>query len=147
MLPFGKIRLKSLRLPPWAFVPSTLGQHLKKRRLELGLLQREVAQRLAVDQFTYLTWEKDRKIPWDRYAPALKAFLGYDPGPAPVSLPGRLKAKRRGLGLSRKAAARRLGIDEGTLYRWERGISEPKGRHAELIAQFIGGSNPSSESP
>ena len=147
MLPFGRIRLKSLRLPPWAFVPSTLGQHLKKRRLELGLLQREVARQLKVNPFTYLTWEKDRKIPWDRYAPAIAAFLGYDPNPSPVTLPERLRARRRALGLSRKAAARLLGIDDATLSRWDSGITEPKGLHAVLVARFLAGSDLMAETP
>ena len=145
MLPFGKIRLKTSRLGPSPVPPKTLGEHLKQRRMKLGLLQREVAQLLSVGHSTYLTWEKDRKIPWDRYAPAITAFLGYNPEAPPTTLPERLRAKRRGLGLSRKAAARRLDIDEGTLSRWEQGISEPQGRHARLVAQFLASCDPSGE--
>jgi DNA-binding XRE family transcriptional regulator len=120
MLPFGKIRLKSLRLPPWAFRPTTLGQHLKKRRLELSLFQRQAAEHLSVGEFTYLSWEKDRKVPWDRYMPGIISFLGHDPYPEPTTLSERLKAKRRQLGLSIAAAAEHLGIDEGSFGRWER---------------------------
>jgi len=36
------LRLKSLRPKDYPEMPRTLGQHLKKRRRKLGLLQREV---------------------------------------------------------------------------------------------------------
>jgi hypothetical protein len=34
--------------------PITLGEHLKKRRIEPGLFQKEVAKSLDVDEFAYL---------------------------------------------------------------------------------------------
>jgi len=43
--------------------PRTLGEHLKKRRRELGLLQREVAAQLGVAVETLINWEKDRTRP------------------------------------------------------------------------------------
>ena len=55
--------------------------------------------------------------------PAIAALLGYDlkapPADAPLSL--RMASKRRRLGLSQKALAESLGIDEGTVGKWERG--------------------------
>lgn len=49
------------------------------RRLELNLLQREVAQRLGVKTDTILNWEHNRTTPTLRYLPRVIAFLGYDP--------------------------------------------------------------------
>lgn len=43
--------------------PQTLGQHLKRRRRELGLLQREVAKRMGIDTFIYHNWEMDKTAP------------------------------------------------------------------------------------
>lgn len=51
-LPFTPVTLKALRPLPYAREPKTLGEHLRKRRLELGLLQKEVAKRLNVDEST-----------------------------------------------------------------------------------------------
>jgi DNA-binding XRE family transcriptional regulator len=44
---------------PYPRAPRTLGEHLKKRRCELGLRQKDAAQLLGVNEFTYLGWEKD----------------------------------------------------------------------------------------
>src|SRR5258706_15899357 len=46
--------------------PTTLrhvGDHLRRRRLELGLLQTEVASQLGVDRCTYALWEILRTRP------------------------------------------------------------------------------------
>ena len=41
----------------------TLGQFLKKLRLEKGLEQRELAKKLRVNKNRVYEWEKDRKKP------------------------------------------------------------------------------------
>jgi transcriptional regulator with XRE-family HTH domain len=54
----------------------TLGQFLRRLRLEKGLEQKELAQRLQVSKVTVCNWEKDRKKPsrksMDRLAQYLK---------------------------------------------------------------------------
>ena len=85
-----------------------------------------------------MKWEKGT-APFDRYWPRIVAFLGYDPMGAAVSLAARLIARRRSLGLSRKATAKVLGVDEGTLMRWETEIWSPTGRRSELVARFLSG--------
>lgn len=39
-------------------VPKTLGEHLRKRRIQLGLLQRDVAKNVGVALSTFMTWER-----------------------------------------------------------------------------------------
>lgn len=102
------------------------------------MFQREVAERLRVGQFTYLSWEKDRARPGVRYWCAIIGFLGYDPNPEPLTLGERLQAKRRALGLSVAEAAQRLRVDEGTFGRWERENREPIARHISAVAAFLG---------
>lgn len=53
-------------------------------------------------------------------------------------------AYRRTKGLSRKALARRIGIDPDTLGKWERDESKPKGRFKRRFDLFIGVSGPGS---
>ncbi len=43
--------------------PKTLGEHLRKRRAELGLFQRQVANQLGASEWSYLLWENDRREP------------------------------------------------------------------------------------
>ena len=58
--------------------PRTLGEHLRKRRSELGLTQTEVAEQLGVGGATVSNWEADRLKPGPLRRPAIVAFLGYD---------------------------------------------------------------------
>ncbi|MBV8799005.1 MAG: helix-turn-helix domain-containing protein, partial [Alphaproteobacteria bacterium] len=83
----------------YAETPETLGQHLRRRRIQAGLLQREVAVQLGAGVYTYLLWERDRTMPRSGYYPAIFDFLGYDPFPAARSLAEEIRAKRRQLGL------------------------------------------------
>jgi DNA-binding XRE family transcriptional regulator len=57
------ITLKALRAKDYSENPQTLGQHLKKRRKDLGLLLREAAERLGVSTDTVVNWEKDKTTP------------------------------------------------------------------------------------
>jgi transcriptional regulator with XRE-family HTH domain len=63
---------------------------LRKRRLDLGLLQREVAARLGVTESTVTNWELNRTSPKIRFLPGIIALLGYDPRPAGVTLADQL---------------------------------------------------------
>jgi len=119
MLPFGRIELNGQKTKPFAEQPVTLGGHLRKRRLELGLFQREVAKLLASDSHSVTEWEKDHAKPGIRFWPAIIAFLGYDPYPEPRTLGERLQAKRRALGFTIAETARWLEVDEGTFGKWE----------------------------
>jgi transcriptional regulator with XRE-family HTH domain len=51
----------------------------------------------------------------------------------------RLLRRRTSLGLSQKAAAKRLGVDPSTLARWERGEREPAGALLSKVQSFCDG--------
>ena len=59
--------------------PRTLGEHLLKRRRDLGLSQVQVAKALGVNAGTVITWEKNRQEPSGRRLVGIIRFLGYDP--------------------------------------------------------------------
>ena len=123
-LPFSHGQLKTQKPSslPYPAQLNTLGDHLRKRRLDLGLLQREVAQKLGVTESTIWNWEANRSSPQIRFILKVIAFLGYDPySTACGSFGERLLAFRRSLGLSQKGLAHRMGVDPGTLGEWERG--------------------------
>jgi len=114
LLQFIPITLKALKPKETDFEPQTLGEHIRKQRLELGLTQKQAADRLRVTSFTVLNWEKGHTEPPIETVPAILRFLGYDPFPQPQNLPKRLLAKRRVMGWSIRQAARQLGVDPGT---------------------------------
>ena len=57
----------------------TLGDHLRKRRLELKMLQKEVAEKLGTTPCTIRNWEKNRSNPSLGFIPKIIQFLGYMP--------------------------------------------------------------------
>lgn len=136
-LPFVQVIVKARKPSAVPRHPSTLGQHLKKRRIELGLLQKEVADRLGLDQSTVGNWEKDRTYPAVRFLPRLIEYLGYDPLPKPKTIGERLRFKREAMGLSRKRLAVLLGIDDGTLQRYELGVWRAGPRNREILQRFL----------
>jgi len=79
----------------------------------------------------------DRTSPALRFIPPLAGFLGYLPLPTGETLAEQLVAYRTARGLSQKATARLLGIDPGTLSRWERGLRVPVGRYVRLLDAFL----------
>jgi DNA-binding XRE family transcriptional regulator len=135
----GRKTLKAAKPKPYPAVPVTLGDHLKMRRIELGLLQRESAKQLGVSEWTLRHWEKDTTTPAIRLVPRIIAFLGYDPYPQQIDLSQRLFSARRSQGLSIRQLTKHLGIDTETLRRWERGIRIPRGRWLELLEEFLRG--------
>jgi transcriptional regulator with XRE-family HTH domain len=137
-LQFVPIKLKTLKPKETDFERQTLGARVRKRRLELRLTQKQAAERLGVNPWTVLNWEKAHTEAPIESVPAIIRFLGYDPFPEPKNIPEHLLAKRRAMGWSIREAAQQLGMDEGTWGDWEYGQTILHRRHRELIAQLLG---------
>ena len=141
-LPFGHLQLRAQKPSPLPYPAqlNTLGDHLRKRRLDLGLTQRDVANKLGVTECTIWNWEANYSSPQLRFIPKVVAFLGYDPYCIRShSLGERLREYRRRMGLSQKALAHRLGVDPSTLGKWERRHSQPsRGLLSKLKDQLAG---------
>jgi DNA-binding XRE family transcriptional regulator len=99
-LPLVRVRIKCKKPNDIPQNPKTLGEHIKKRRLTLGLTQRLAAHVLGVNPGTVLNWETGRFEPRIRWLPAILGFLGYDPFPQPTSLGEQLLHVRRQHGWS-----------------------------------------------
>jgi transcriptional regulator with XRE-family HTH domain len=128
-------RLNNRNQPPKEL--NTLGDHLLLRRLVLKLLQREVAEQIGVDKASITNWEGNRSKPGLKYMPAIFRFLGYNPLPPGDGWAERLVQCRTMLGISQKEAAGRIGVDQCTLARWERGEREPTGKFEAQASQFV----------
>ncbi|MDR3416888.1 MAG: hypothetical protein P4L83_11945 [Nevskia sp.] len=117
--------------------PQTIGEHIKRARLLRGLKQSEAAKVFGANHFTIINWEKGRTEPPATSGPAILAFIGYDPYPAPQTLPGRMRAKRRAMGWSIREAARQFGVDAGTWGYWEGSAVVPWQRFADALELFL----------
>jgi len=59
--------------------PQTIGDHIRKRRLGLKMLQKQVADQIGVDKTSVFNWEANSVIPRAKYMRAIVEFLGYQP--------------------------------------------------------------------
>jgi DNA-binding XRE family transcriptional regulator len=105
-LPFCRFTLNAAK-PKDALYPkelNTLSDHLRTRRLDLGLTQQQVGKLVGVTACTIQYWETNRFKPAVRFIPRIIEFLGHDPTceVEPQSLGDRIKFKRLRLGLSIK---------------------------------------------
>lgn len=126
--------------------PTTVGGHLRRRRLELRLHQSQAARRVGVSTRTLSLWECDKVFPKWKHQPRLAGFLGYDPFEDPLlerplsnETPGvaflaagqplafgdEVRNLRLRLRLSRGECARKLDVDPKTLWGWETGKHQP----------------------
>jgi transcriptional regulator with XRE-family HTH domain len=128
-LPFCNLRLRGrrpLELPRgYPREIRTLGDHLRRRRLDLGLTQRILGERWGVRSETIAAWELGQTEPRIRQVAKIVALLQSDPVDHPTTLAGRLRAIRRQLGLTQAELAARLGQDEKQICRWETGRQTP----------------------
>jgi transcriptional regulator with XRE-family HTH domain len=99
----------------------TFGDHIRQKRLDLGLYQRDVATQIGVSEATIYNWERNATTPQVHQLPKIILFLGYDPWPLSGSFAERLLSSRKKLGLNQKAMAAELGMDPTTLGRLENG--------------------------
>jgi transcriptional regulator with XRE-family HTH domain len=137
-LPFCHLTLRTKK-PKDSKYPTelrTIGDHLKRRRLDLGLLQRQVAERLRVSVENVRNWEWSKTKPEVRFLPVILDFLGYDPDRRPASHPEALRKARRAAGLSQETFAEYAGFDETTIAKWERGDHRPMPGSLERLRQF-----------
>lgn len=117
-------------------MPKQIGEHIKKRRLDLGLLLRDAAEEMGVSLWTVINWESGETTPPVWYGPRIIKFLDYDPMPEAASLPGEVWKLRWRLGLTQKELAEKLGVGEGAVGDWEKGRCRPSRELRERFEQL-----------
>jgi len=74
-----KLKIRTKRPKKWPkgypFEPKTLGERIRKHRMDLGWFQRDVARFIRVVTDTVANWEKNRTKPSKRYLKRIKQFL------------------------------------------------------------------------
>jgi transcriptional regulator with XRE-family HTH domain len=146
-LPFCHVRLSGPKPLPKAYSKhlKTLGDHIRKRRLDLGLPQKDVAERIGADVASICNWESNCIQPMVHCLAAVIGFLGYNPLPEADDLIGKFKRLRISLGLTQEQLAQKLGIDESTIAGWERRDNTPVGPSPQTPRRFRRRRRPPSE--
>ena len=106
---------------------------MRKRRLDLGLRQIDVAEIIGCNEMSIVNWEKGHCSPRINHMAAVVEFLGSNPIPNGDTMAPRLVNHRKALGMTQKDFARQLGVDPSTLARWERGEREPSGSFLDQV--------------
>lgn len=126
-MPICQITLKAQKPSHIPHNPHSLGEHIRKRRLEQNLFQTDIALIIGVEETSIYNWENNRSTPIIKHIPKIIEFLGYTPDIFPHETLGeKLTYYRKIHGLSQKELAMKLGIDQTTLRRWERNERRPK---------------------
>lgn len=118
----------------------TVGDHVRKTRMDRGLSQPDLCKMLRVSVATLANWELNRGQPLDFTLPSIIEFLGY----APYQIQPLLKRINHPIfqyrvlhGIQLKDLAKELGIERGTLRIIERGNHPQREPVKSKIEQFI----------
>ncbi|HVX52568.1 MAG TPA: helix-turn-helix transcriptional regulator [Chitinophagaceae bacterium] len=118
--------------------PKTIGEHIRKVRMDKGLLQAEVAAVLGVTEQCVTNWENGNGEPQIRYMPQIISFLGYYPLLSDLEIFGnKIKFYRQEKGLSHKRFAKLIGVDAGTISSWENGKNRPLRKHLKTLEDIM----------
>ena len=125
-------RIETVR--PYPFHPVSIGDYLRKKRLDLGLLRKHVAHRLNTSIDCVRNWENNWHGPDLQSLPKIIEFLGYCPYEPSLPMFQRLVIWRSYNGLSQETMAKLIDIDPSTLSRLERGKTiSPKKQKASIL--------------
>lgn len=118
--------------------PITLGEHIRRRRMDLNMSQASVARSLGIVEDCITYWENHRSEPKVSYYPRILMFLGYSPWQFDTStLQGRLKEYRYRHGLSYKKFGTIFGMDAGHIRKLEEGSTVPFRKTIAKLEQLL----------
>ena len=73
--------VRGRRIRDYPRSPTTVGEHVRKRRLDLNLRQIDAAKIIGCDEMTVVNWEKGHTQPSVNHMAGVVRFLGFQPLP------------------------------------------------------------------
>jgi len=117
---------------------ATIGDHIKKRRLDLNLFQKDVAKLIGVKEESIYNWENNRSNPKIYLLPKIIEYLGYIPFELlKESIGDKIIVYRKKHGLSQRKLAKLLSVDQTTIRDWERNKHKPNKKSSEIILKIL----------
>lgn len=113
----------------------TIGDHIRKRRMDLGLFQRDVSKIIGTKSIDALrNWELGKGEPQIHHMPEVIKFLGYIPIQFCLDTLGdKIKTYRILKGLGHKAMGEQLKVNGSTIGSWEQNEFLP---HKEKLLEL-----------
>ncbi len=106
--------------------PKSIGEMIRKRRLDLNLSQVGAAGIIGGNEMTVVNWEKGHSSPRIHHMAKVTEFLGFNPFDNGATLSQRLVNHRQALGMTQKEFSCQIEVNQSTLAHWERGEREPE---------------------
>jgi transcriptional regulator with XRE-family HTH domain len=130
-------------IPPKGYIrePVTIGEHIRKRRLDLGMTQADASRHIGVTESTVWNWEHGGE-PELIHMPQIISFLGYIPFEMPQDPIGRLNYLKKLRGLSYEKLGKSMKRDPEQLTGWLSGRITPCQRNIKRIESFLSRSLP-----
>ena len=115
-----------------------MAKHIKRRRLELGLYQRQVAEIIGVRESTIYNWERGVE-PELIHMPAIIRFLGYNPLPIPPADDplGQLRHYKMSNGMDFVRLGEAMSKNHEQLADWLSGRRKPLRKSLDKIREFL----------
>jgi DNA-binding transcriptional regulator YiaG len=111
---------------------------MRKRRMDLGLFQKDVATLISVSEDCVTYWENERSEPQIQHFPKIIEFLGYYPLEKDTeTLGARIKTYRYKHGLSHKELGKLLRVHGSTIGSWETNDRIPSKEKLRFLNQFL----------
>lgn len=97
-----------------------IGDHIKSKRLDLRLTQKEIAEIIGVTPETVLNWEQGHITePTLKHWPHIIRFLGYCPYVPCPTLSEKIAIWRKMEGIGSRQLAKEFGVDQRTYLKFE----------------------------
>ncbi|MFI4973121.1 MAG: helix-turn-helix domain-containing protein [Caulobacterales bacterium] len=125
--PFGPVALQAVRKTPGRKPQESIGDHVRERRLALGLTQAEAAKRIGLTRDGLAKWETGRCERGYALMPAVISFLDYNLELSAQTFGDLIKSARRQLGLNQRQLSRACDVSFDSLRLWEQG-TRPQGQ-------------------
>ena len=117
---------------------NSIGDHLKKKRIEQNLTQLDLAKLIGVEEDTICNWENNHSQPRLFLLPKIIEFLRYVPFELPKETIGdKIIAYRKEHGLSQRKFAKLLSIDQTTVRNWENNKHKPDKKLLKKILLYL----------
>jgi len=84
LLPFSTLEV-SVKIPKkvpqngYLANPLTIGEHIRKARIDRNLFQEAVAALFPISESALSKWENNKAVPSKAHMPCVISFLGFDP--------------------------------------------------------------------
>lgn len=121
----------------------TIGDHIRARRMDLRLLQEEVAEALGITEACLGLWELGKgEAPRVKYMPKIIKFLGYVPFKMKSKTLGeKIKSYRLVNGMTHYDLAEVLKVNASTISAWENNENIPKPLTLQKLEELVGKSS------